>query len=57
MLLKAQDIYNIDLTKSYMIGDHERDTQAGLAAGCVAIKIDARDPKYSTLLKCVSEII
>lgn len=34
MLLKAADKYNIDLSKSWMIGDDERDIQAGKNAGC-----------------------
>lgn len=34
LLLQAAEKYNIDLTKSYMIGDSERDIKAGKAAGC-----------------------
>ncbi|MBR0283052.1 MAG: HAD-IIIA family hydrolase [Oscillibacter sp.] len=34
MLLRAAEKYNIDLGASWMIGDDERDIQAGQAAGC-----------------------
>lgn len=34
LLLQAAEKYNIDLTQSYMIGDGERDIEAGKAAGC-----------------------
>lgn len=48
MLLQAAEKYNIDLHQSYMIGDDERDMEAGRAVGCrtvmtkcnVAISID-----------------
>lgn len=34
MLLKAAEEYNIDLSQSWMVGDSERDIQAGKNAGC-----------------------
>ncbi|MCI8299534.1 MAG: HAD-IIIA family hydrolase [Lachnospiraceae bacterium] len=37
LILQAAEKYNIDLQKSYMIGDHEWDMQAGKAAGCHTI--------------------
>lgn len=37
MLLKAASKYNIDLTKSYMVGDGENDIKAGIAAGCKTV--------------------
>jgi histidinol-phosphate phosphatase family protein len=37
MLLEAAKRYNIDLARSWMIGDSERDVAAGRAAGCVTI--------------------
>ena len=40
MLLKAADDFNIDLSKSYMIGDSDNDVLAGEAAGCKSIKIE-----------------
>lgn len=33
MLLEAAERHNIDLTRSWMIGDHARDIEAGLAVG------------------------
>lgn len=40
MLLQAAEKYNIDLQKSYMIGDDERDMEAGRQAGCKTVKIE-----------------
>ena len=37
MILKAAQKYNIDLSKSYMVGDDERDIQAGINAGCIPV--------------------
>ena len=34
MLLRAVEDFNIDLSKSWMIGDSENDILAGKAAGC-----------------------
>ncbi len=34
MLLKASEKYNIDLSKSWMIGNHIRDIEAGKTVGC-----------------------
>lgn len=53
MLLKAAKDFNIDLEKSYMIGDSENDMLAGSTARCKCIKID-RD---GNLLEAVSKII
>lgn len=39
MLLKAAEDYNIDLSKSIMIGDSESDIKAGKSAGCVVYQI------------------
>jgi D,D-heptose 1,7-bisphosphate phosphatase len=41
MLLKAAGEMDIDLENSWMIGDGERDIQAGKKAGCKTILIDA----------------
>ena len=43
MLLTAADEMNIDLNQSWMIGDGDRDIEAGLRAGCKTILIN-----YST---------
>jgi D-glycero-D-manno-heptose 1,7-bisphosphate phosphatase len=34
MLLQAAKDFNIDLSQSYMIGDSQRDIEAGKNAGC-----------------------
>lgn len=39
MLLTAADKYNIDLSRSYMIGDGDSDVMAGEAAGCRTFKV------------------
>jgi D-glycero-D-manno-heptose 1,7-bisphosphate phosphatase len=40
MLLDAAKKYDIDLLKSYMIGDRWRDVEAGIAANCRTVFID-----------------
>jgi len=45
MLLEASREKNIDLTKSYMIGDRYSDVEAGLKAGCKTILIGPGDEK------------
>lgn len=42
MLLKAAKDYNIDLSRSFMVGDGENDVMAGMAAGCKSIYIDSK---------------
>lgn len=39
MFFEARDYFNIDLEKSYLIGDHERDIIAGKNAGCTTIGV------------------
>ena len=39
MILKAAEKYNIDLSKSYMVGDDKRDVLAGINAGCIPVLI------------------
>lgn len=43
MLLKAAEKYQIDLAKSWMIGDRFSDVEAGVMAGCKTILIGAGD--------------
>lgn len=43
LLLRAANDYNIDLEKSYMIGDSENDILAGKNAGCETILIGNED--------------
>ena len=40
MLLDAAGKWDIDLSRSYMVGDRWRDTEAGRAAGCGTLFID-----------------
>jgi D,D-heptose 1,7-bisphosphate phosphatase len=37
LILQAAKKYNIDLSKSYMVGDDKRDVQAGINAGCIPV--------------------
>ena len=53
MLLQAAEDFNIDLTKSWMIGDGEHDRGAGEAAGCKTKII----PTDGDLLNAVKEIL
>jgi D-glycero-D-manno-heptose 1,7-bisphosphate phosphatase len=39
MLLKAAEDFNVDLAKSWMVGDGENDIKAGLSAGCKTVLI------------------
>jgi D-glycero-D-manno-heptose 1,7-bisphosphate phosphatase len=41
MLFEAAREYNIDLTASWMIGDSEKDVEAGISAGCRTVRIVA----------------
>ena len=55
LLLDAGRKWNVDLKKSYMIGDRWRDIEAGKSAGCKTIFIDydykekkPKNPNYTT---------
>jgi D-glycero-D-manno-heptose 1,7-bisphosphate phosphatase len=39
MLLEAASVHSIDLTRSWMIGDSDRDVEAGKRAGCKTVRI------------------
>lgn len=45
MLLSASDDFNIDLSKSYMVGDSENDIKSGKAAGCKTILLNGEGSK------------
>jgi D-glycero-D-manno-heptose 1,7-bisphosphate phosphatase len=47
MLLQGARDFDIDLAESWMLGDQERDVQAGIAAGCRTVRIDP-DPEVQT---------
>ena len=49
MIFDLRDKYNIDINKSYMIGNSEIDIQTGKNAGCKSILIE-EDKFYETLI-------
>lgn len=49
LLLQGIEKYNIDPSKSYFIGDRERDIEAGAAAGVKGILIDSNQPIMEVL--------
>lgn len=53
LLLRAAEKYNIDLTRSWMIGDGRADVEAGRAAGCRTVLLDGR----ANLLRAVEGIL
>ena len=61
MLVNAASDYNIDLSRSWMIGDGENDIKCGQAAGCKTILIGAgeygQEYACSSLLDAVDAII
>lgn len=55
LLLQAAKDFNIDLSQSYMIGDSERDVEAGKAAGCKeSIMVDTN--RENELLNAIRHI-
>lgn len=40
LLLRAAELYGIDISRSFMIGDRWRDVDAGASAGCATVWID-----------------
>jgi D-glycero-D-manno-heptose 1,7-bisphosphate phosphatase len=54
MLLKAAKKYNIDLSRSWMVGDDDRDIQAGINAGCKTALISA-EHGYSDLMSFLKD--
>jgi len=59
LLLAAARKYNLSLGDSYMIGDSERDIEAGRRAGChtAAIGIPGADIRGRDLFDCVDQIL
>ena len=58
MLIQAQKDWNIDLSKSFLIGDRWRDVEAGISAGVKTIFIDYNydEPKINADYVCKSSI-
>ena len=61
MLFRAAEDFNIDLSKSWMIGDGENDIKAGRAAGCRTALIGdgeyGQDMMGESLLTIIEKII
>jgi len=61
LLFLAAERYHIDLSASYMIGDHQRDIEAGNAAGCFSFLIDKnqihKENTFSNLLDAVTQLL
>ncbi len=55
MFYMAQKEYSIDLTKCYMIGDDERDVEAGEAAGCKCLLVDENNSLLDYVKKLLME--
>jgi D-glycero-D-manno-heptose 1,7-bisphosphate phosphatase len=49
LLLEAASIWEIDLTNSFMVGDHWKDIEAGRRAGCKTVLIEC---VYSGAERC-----
>ncbi len=45
MILKAAQKHHLDLSKSWMIGDHETDVLAGKRAGCRTVLVNTGHPE------------
>jgi len=56
MILKASKEINIDLNKSYMIGDREKDIEAGRRAGCKTISISESKISADYIVKNHNEL-
>lgn len=56
LLLQAAKDWNIDLSLSYMIGDSERDVEAGIAAGCKQ-SILVQQNKDQALIDAVKQLL
>ena len=61
MLIEAAEKFNIDLSKSYMVGDGKNDVEAGKAAGCTSVIIGDEvcdcDNRFDGLLNFVNTVI
>lgn len=64
LLFRAAEKYNIDLSKSWMIGDGDNDVEAGKAAGCKVIKIGSRKangmedvPLFVSLKEAIATVV
>lgn len=54
MLLKAAVDFNIDLSRSWMVGDGENDIQAGINAGCKTVILSNGNESYGQTVRVTS---
>lgn len=54
MLLKAAEDFNIDLSKSWTVGDGENDIQAGINAGCKTVLLSNGNESYGQTVRVTS---
>ena len=54
MLLKAAADFNIDLSKSWMVGDGENDVKAGINAGCKTVLLSNGNEGYGQTVRVTS---
>ena len=54
MLLKAAEDFNIDLSRSWMVGDGENDIQAGINAGCKTVLLSNGNESYGQTVRVTS---
>ncbi len=59
MLFQAAEEYNIDLSKSWMIGDSENDIKAGKGAGCLTALLSEENKRYgqTTTVKSLFDFV
>lgn len=50
MLLKVAEDFNIDLSQSWMVGDGENDTKAGINAGCKTVLIGNSSENFGQMM-------
>jgi D-glycero-D-manno-heptose 1,7-bisphosphate phosphatase len=56
MLFQAQRDFHLDLSRTFFIGDDERDAQAAEAAGCPSVLVSGQLPVLDVIRKLVNGI-
>ena len=57
MLLKAAKDFNIDLSKSWMVGDSQNDISAGIGAGCKTAFIGKNTGMQDVTISSLNEFV
>lgn len=57
LILRAAEDFNIDLSKSYMVGDSERDVLAGINAGCIPVFLSSDNKSCSENIQVYRSLI